>query len=62
MGITIDFGSKTIYADDYIANPNDRTIQFYRNKDVLDYIPSIEVNADLLSDFGRKVLENGNVD
>ena len=53
-------GSKTIYADGYIANPNDRTIQFYRNKDVLDYIPPIKVNADLLSDFGRKVLDNGN--
>lgn len=62
MEITIDFGSKTINADGYIANPNDRTIQFYRNKDVLDYIPPIKVNADLLSDLGRKVLENGNVD
>ena len=60
--MTIDFGSKTIYADGYIVNPNDRTIQFYRDKDVLDYIPPIKVNADLLSDFGRKVLEDGNVD
>ena len=60
MGMTIYFGNETIYADDYIANPNDRTIQFYRNKDVLDYIPPIKVNADLLSDFGREVLEGGN--
>jgi hypothetical protein len=62
MGMTINFVSKTIYADSYIANQNDRTIQFYRNKDVLDYIPPIKVNADLLSDFGRKVLVDGNVD
>ena len=62
MGMSIDFGSKTIYADGYIANPDDRIIQFYRNKDVLDYIPPIKVNADLLSDFGRKALDNGNVD
>lgn len=54
----IDFGSKTIYADGYIVNPNDRTIQLYRNKNVLDYIPPIKVNADLLSDFGRKVLKD----
>jgi len=58
----IDLGNKTIYADGYIANSNDRTIQFYRNKDALDYIPPIKVNADLLSDFGRKVLQDGNVD
>ncbi len=62
MRMTIDSGSKTIYADGYIANPNDRTIQFYRNKDALDYIPPIKVNDDLLSDFGRKVLEDGNDD
>lgn len=61
MKMTIDFGSKTIYADGYIANPNDRTIQFYCNKDFLDYIPPIKINANLLSDFGREVLEDGNV-
>lgn len=62
MGMLIEIGNRVIYADGYIANPNERTIQFYRNKDILDYIPPIKVNADLLSDFGRKVIEDGNAD
>lgn len=56
MGIMIEIGNRVIYADSYIANPNDRTIQFYREKSVLDIIPPIRVSENMLSDFGRKVL------
>ena len=62
MGITIKIGNKIIYADGYILNPKDMTIQFYREKSILDYIPPIKVSEDMLSDFGRKVLDNGNDD
>lgn len=60
MGITINFGNETIYADGYIVNANDLSIQFYREKTVLDYIPPIKVSENMLSAFGRKVLEDGN--
>ena len=65
MGMTIDISNKRIYADGYIVNPNDLSIQFYREKSILDYIPPIKVSEDMLSDFGRKVLgvkndSNGN--
>ena len=60
MGITIKIGNKIIYADGYILNPKDMTVQFYREKSILDYIPPIKVSEDMLSDFGRKVLEDGN--
>ena len=59
MGITIKIGNKIIYADGYILNPKDMTVQFYREKSILDYIPPIKVSEDMLSDFGRKVLEDG---
>lgn len=60
MGMTIKIGNKIIYADGYILNPKDMTVQFYREKSILDYIPPIKVSEDMLSDFGRKVLEDGN--
>ncbi len=59
MGMTIDIGNKRIYADGYLANPNDLSIQFYREKTDLDYIPPIKVSENMLSDFGREVLEKG---
>ena len=59
MGITIKIGNKIIYADGYILNPKDMTVQFYREKSILDYIPPIKVSEDMLSDFGRKVVEDG---
>ena len=62
MGITIKIGNKIIYADGYILNLKDMTVQFYREKSILDYIPPIKVSDDLLSDWGKKVLENGNDD
>lgn len=62
MGMTIKIGNKIIYADGYILNPKDMTVQFYREKSILDYIPPIKVSEDMLSDFGRKVLDNGNDD
>lgn len=55
--MTIDVGDKRIYADEYIANPNDLSIQFYREKTVLDYMPPIKVSENMLSDFGREVLQ-----
>ena len=62
MGMTIKIGNKTIYADEYILNPKDMTVQFYREKSILDYIPPIKVSEDMLSDFGRKVIEDGKID
>ena len=53
----IDIGNKRIYADGYIANSNDLSIQFYREKTILDYIPPIKVSENMLSNFGRKVLK-----
>lgn len=61
MGMTIDIGNKRIYADGYIANPNDLSIQFYREKSILDVIPPITVSEDMLSDFGREVLGSDKV-
>lgn len=58
--MTIEIGNKRIYADGYIVNPDELSIQFYREKTVLDYIPPIKVSENMLSDFGRKVLEDGN--
>ncbi len=55
--MTIDVRDKRIYADGYIANPNDLSIQFYREKTVLDYMPPIKVSENMLSDFGREVLK-----
>lgn len=62
MGMTIDIANKKIYADGYIANPHDLSIQFYREKTDLDYIPPIKVSENMLSDFGREVFEKGNED
>lgn len=52
----IIINNKTIYADGYIANPNDLSIQFYREKSILDVIPPIKVSEDMLSDFGREII------
>lgn len=62
MEITIKIGDKLIYADGYILNPKDMTVQFYREKSILDYIPPIRISEDMLSDFGRKVVEDGKID
>lgn len=59
MGMTIKIGNKIIYADGYILNPKDMTVQFYREKSILDYIPPIKVSEDMLSDWGKEVLEDG---
>lgn len=60
MGITIKIGDKIINADGYILNTNDMTVQFYRENSILDYIPPIKVSEDMLSDWGREVLKDGN--
>ncbi len=54
MRIVID--GISIYADCYIFNSEEKTVQFYREKSDLDYIPPIEVDADMLSDFGMEIL------
>lgn len=54
MQIVID--DIIIYADDYIPIPEEKAIQFYRNKDDLEYIPPVKVDADMLSDFGKELL------
>jgi hypothetical protein len=57
----IDIGNERIYADGYIVNPNDLSIQFYREKSILDIIPPIKVSENILSDFGREVLGSDKV-
>ena len=52
----IKIGSIIINADGYIPIPKENAVQFYRNKSSLDYIPPIKVDANMLSDFGNKVL------
>lgn len=52
----IVISNKRIYVDEYITNPNDLSIQFYREKSILDVIPPITVSEDMLSDFGREVI------
>jgi hypothetical protein len=56
IGMIIDIGNERIYADGYIVNPNDLSIQFYREKSILDIIPPIKVSENILSDFGREVI------
>ena len=55
--IKIVIGDKSIYADRYILNSKEKSVLFYREKDDLDYIPPIKIDANALSDFGREVLQ-----
>ena len=57
----IIISNKTIYTDGYIVNPNDLSIQFYREKSILDVIPPITVSEDMLSDLGREVIGSDKV-
>ena len=54
MQIVID--DVNIIADGYIPILEEKTVQFYREKSELDYIPPIKVDADMLSDFGKEIL------
>ena len=54
--IQIVIGNKSFYADGYIPNSKEKSIQFYRQRSDLDYIPSIKVKGDMLSDFGKEIL------
>ena len=54
MNIVIN--NQIIYADGYIPIPKEKAVQFYKEKAVLDYIPPIKVDADMLSDFGSGIL------
>lgn len=54
--IQIVIGNKSFYADGYITNSKEKSIQFYRKKSDLDYIPPIKIKGDMLSDFGEKIL------
>lgn len=54
--MTVKIGDTIICADGYIPIPEENAVQFYRNKTSLDHMPPIKVDADMLSDFGKKVL------
>lgn len=54
MQIVID--NKTIYADGYIPNPEELSVQFCREKSALDYIPPIKIDDEMLSEFGKEIL------
>ncbi|SFU32380.1 hypothetical protein [Butyrivibrio sp. INlla21] len=54
--IQIVIGNKSFYADGYIPNLKEKSIQFYREKSVLDYIPPIKIKDNMLSDFGKEIL------
>lgn len=53
MKVVID--NKVIYADGYIAIPSEKAIQFYIENHFCGFAP-INVDGEMLSDFGRKVL------
>lgn len=52
----IKIGDIIIDADGYIPIPEEKAVQFYREKSDLDYIPPIRVDANMLSDFGKEIL------
>lgn len=52
----IKTNSAIIDADGYTPIREENSVRFYRNKSDLDYIPLIKVDADILSEFGKKVL------
>ena len=54
----IIIGDNTIDADGYIPRPEENTIQFFKKKSDLDYIPPIKIGFDFVSDFGRELLLN----
>lgn len=55
--IQIVIGNKSFYADGYIPNPKEKSIQFYRERYDLDYMPPIKTKYDMLSDFGKEILK-----
>lgn len=57
--IQIVIGNKSFYADGYIPNSKEKSIQFYRKRSDLDYIPPIKIKDDMLSDFGKEILGVG---
>lgn len=52
----IAINNKTIYADGYISIPEEKAVQFYREKSDLDHMPPIKIDEDMLSDFGKEIL------
>ena len=56
MSIEIVINNQIIYADGYIPIPEEKAVQFYREKSDLDYMPPIKVDADTLLDFGKGIL------
>lgn len=56
MRIVIVIDNTSIYADGYIPIQKENAIQLYKEKSVLDYIPPIKVDANMLSDFGKEIL------
>ena len=55
--IKIVIGNKSFYADGYIPNSKEKSIQFYRERSDLDYMPPIKTEYDMLSDFGKEIFK-----
>jgi hypothetical protein len=51
-------GNVNIIADGYIPIPEENAIQFYREKSILDYIPPIRINTEMLTDFGKEIWQD----
>lgn len=51
-------GNVNIIADRYIPIPEENAIQFYREKSILDYIPPIRINTEILTDFGKEIWQD----
>jgi hypothetical protein len=51
-------GNVNIIADGYIPIPEKNAIQFYREKSILDYIPPIRINTEMLTDFGKEIWQD----
>ncbi len=48
---------KTIYADRYLADSNNKSVLFYQTRSDFDYVPPIKVDANMLSDFGEAIFK-----
>lgn len=51
-------GNVNIIADGYIPIPEENAIQFYREKSILDFIPPIRIDVEMLTDFGKEIWQD----
>lgn len=54
--IQIVISNISFYADGYIPNSKEKSIQFYRKRSDLDYMPPIKIKGDMLSYSGKEIL------